>query len=141
MGQAASNVFRGLSFSCRATAFKCFWLCSDKSVPFVIEYAWYRGTPRLAVCVPYDSILMTGLWCRLPLLVVGLAELGWRHTLPALESLGKVLGIGEAAVLRDLLDAYRGVEKEIFCDSMSFRIQQRLVAGIVVPQPSSQSPG
>ena len=72
---------------------------------------------------------------------MGPAELGGRHTLPALESLGKILGIAETALFRDLLDAHRGVEKEIFCDSMSFRIQQLLVAGIVVPQPSSQSPG
>ena len=69
---------------------------------------------------------------------MGPAELGWRHTDPTLERLGKVLGVVETALFRDLLDAHRGIEQEIFRYSLPLFIQQILVAGILFSELSPQ---
>ena len=87
-----------------------------------------------------DSVLTAGLWRRLPLLAAGPAKLGWRHTLPAFERLGKILGIVETALFRDLLHAHCGIEQEIFRHPAPLFIQQVLVAGILFPELSPQSP-
>ena len=68
------------------------------------------------------------------------AELGWRHTQPSLERLGQILGVAETASLRDLLDAHRGIEQEIFRHPAPLFIQQVLVAGILLPELSPQGP-
>jgi hypothetical protein len=69
---------------------------------------------------------------------MGLAILGWRHTLPALERLGKILGVTETALFRDALNAHRGIEQEIFRYPLPLFIQQILVAGILLSELSPQ---
>ncbi len=69
---------------------------------------------------------------------MGAAELGWRHTLPAFEGLGKILCITEPTIFRDLLNIHGGIQQKLCGHLVSFRIQQFLEAGVLFSEPATQ---